>query len=62
MIRKKAASFRAVNLDVFPQHQHTEPVFQIVPKLYLLLAAKLGSVQITQEGLAWKDGGITESG
>lgn len=45
MIRKKAASFGAINLDVFPQHQHTEPVFQMVPKLYLMLAAKLGGVQ-----------------
>lgn len=36
------------------QGQRTEVVFQNLPKLYLLLAAKLGSIKVTHLVLVWK--------
>ena len=41
--------------------QHTEAVFQRQPRLYLVLAAELGSVRVTQELVLKACEGIMES-
>lgn len=54
MIKKRPAALRYNILGLFPQGEHTEAVLQRQPRLYMLLAIKLGSLRVTKDVLVLK--------
>lgn len=45
VLRKRAASWRIICLEAFPQAYHTEAADQRRPRPYLMMAAEHGDVQ-----------------